>query len=332
MLWVKQKVKKEIKMGKRMLKAGFVCVSLFIFSFTLLGAGTALAVQQMSMGTSSVGGVFYRIGSPVAQCINKALPEVNVTAEFTEGSTENLRLIQQKKMQLATISPMVGWFAGKGIRMFEKSGPVNFRVVVRLLPNGNVWTTLKKNKTIKTIRDFKGHRVGIGTGGIGVVSRLQLEYHGINWKKDIKPFFPATGELATLLKDGKVDVSFLTDGLAKMVTATHEIRIINWLEEDRKKYIEKNPYFGKYNYPSNFFKGVDYEVKTIDNGMQLIADADMPDEMAYKLAKAVIENIDCISGIFAPAKALNPQWCASKLGNPFHPGAIKYFKDTGIWK
>jgi TRAP-type uncharacterized transport system substrate-binding protein len=54
--------------------------------------------------------------------------------------------------------------------------------------------------------------------------------------------------------------------------------------------------------------------------------------MAYKLAKAVIENIDCISGIFAPAKALNPQWCASKLGNPFHPGAIKYFKDTGIWK
>ncbi len=66
--------------------------------------------------------------------------------------------------------------------------------------------------------------------------------------------------------------------------------------------------------------------------MQLIAHADMPDEMAYKLAKAVIENIDCIAGIFAPAKALNPQWCASKLGNPFHPGSIKYFKDAGIWK
>ncbi|NIR13146.1 MAG: hypothetical protein GWN86_04025, partial [Desulfobacterales bacterium] len=65
-------------MGKRMLKTGFVGLSLFIISFTVLGAGTALAVQQFSMGTSSVGGVFYRIGSPVAQCINKALPEVNV--------------------------------------------------------------------------------------------------------------------------------------------------------------------------------------------------------------------------------------------------------------
>ena len=314
------------------LKKVFVGIGIFLLAVAFLGIGSALAVEQLAMGTSSVGGVFYSLGSPVAQCINKALPEVNVTAEFTEGSTENLRLIQKKKIQLAVISPMIGHFARKGIKMFKKSGAVNMRVVVRLKPNGNVWTTLKKNKTIKTIRDFKGHKVGIGTGGIGVVSRLQLAFHGIDYKKDIKPFFPSTGELATLLKDGKVDVSFLTEGLAKMVTATHEVKMISWDEEGRKKYIGEKPYFGAFNYKPNHFKGVDYEVKTIDNGIQLVAHADMPDELAYKLAKAVIENIDCISKIFAPAKALNPQWCASKLGNPFHPGAIKYFKDAGLWK
>jgi len=319
---------------KKILWIGFgLMVCMLLLQTTNLPAGKAYAeVQQLSMGTSSVGGFFYNVGAPVAQCINKVLPEVNVTAEFTEGSTENMHLIQKKKMQLAVISPMVGYFAGKGIRMFEKSGPVDFRVIVRLLPNGNVWTVLKSNKDIKTIRDFKGQRVGIGTGGIGVVSRLQLEYFGIDIKKDIKPFFPQTGELATLLKDGKIDVSFLTEGLAKMVTATHEIRMISWEEEDRKKYVEKHSYFGEFNYKPNHFKGVDYEVQTIDNGIQLIASADMPDEMAYKLAKAVIENIDCISKIFAPAKALSPAWCASELGNPFHPGAIKYFKDAGLWK
>jgi TRAP transporter TAXI family solute receptor len=264
--------------------------------------------------------------------INKALPEVNVTAEFTEGSTENLRLIQKKKMQLATISPMVGWFAGKGINMFKKSGPVNFRVVVRLLPNGNVWTTLKKNKTINTIRDFKGHKVGIGTGGIGAVATLQLVAHGIDVKKDIKPFFPSTGDLATLLKDGKIDVSFLTEGLAKMVTATHEIKMISWQEADRKAYTEAKPYFGEFNYRPNHFKGVDYEVQTIDNGIQLIADADLSDEMAYELAKAFNENLACVSKIFAPAKALTPEWSATKLGNPYHPGAIKYYEDKGLWK
>ena len=132
-----------------------------------------------------------------------------------------------------------------GAKMFKKGGAVDMRVVVRLLPNGNIWTTLKKNKTIKTIRDIKGHKVGVGTGGIGVMARMQLAAHGIDYKKDIKPFFPPTGELATLLKDGKVDVSFLTEGLAKMVTATHEIRMISWQEADRKAYIEQKPLFWK---------------------------------------------------------------------------------------
>ena len=318
-------------MNKKRLRMVLIGLSLFILSLTFLGAGSAQAVEQISMGTATVGGLFYNLGAPVAQCINKALPEVNVTAEFTEGSTENLRLIGKKKMHLAVISPMIGYFARNGIRMF-KDKPVDFRVVVRLLPNGNIWTTLKKNKTIKTIRDIRGHKVGIGTGGIGVVSRMQLAYHGIDVKKDIKPFFPPTGELATLLKDGTVDVSFLTEGLAKMVTATHEIKIIPWKEQDHNKYIDKNPYFGRFVYPPNHFKGVDYEVLTNDNGIQLICDADMSDDKVYKLAKAIIENIDCISKIFAPAKALNPKWCASKLGNPFHPGSIKYFKDAGLWK
>lgn len=304
-----------------------VVISLFIF----LGAGTALAVEQLSMGTSSVGGLFPNLGFPIAQCMNQALPDVNITAEFTEGSTENLRLIKQKKMHLGIISPMVGYFARHGTAMF-KDKPVDFRVIARLIPNGNVWTTLKSNKDIHTIYDFKGHRVGIGTGGIGVVSRLQLEFHGIDVKKDIKPFFPSTGELATLLKDGKIDVSFLTEGLAKQVTATHEIKMIPWQEKDIDKYVGEKPYFGEFLYPANHFKGVDYEVLTVDNGIQFIADADLNDDLVYNLVKAFNENLGCVAKTFAPAKALSLEWSAKKLGNPYHPGAIRYYKEKGVWK
>jgi TRAP transporter TAXI family solute receptor len=308
---------------------------MLIFSVVLQGvmlpSQNALAVEQLSLGTSSVGGLFYNIGNPVAQCINRTLPEVNVTAEFTEGSVENLRLIKKKKMNLAVISPMIGHFARNGQRMF-KGKPVEFKVVARLLPNGNVWTVLAKNKDIKTLYDIKGHKAGVGTGGIGVMSRMQLAAHGIDVKKDVKPFFLSTGALADALKDGSVDVSFLTKELAFMVTATHKIRIIPWQLKDQQAYVEKNPYFGKYVYPPNTFKGVDYEVLTIDNGIQFVCDASMSDDMVYKLAKAVSENLACISKIYAPAKVLTKEWIASKLGNPFHPGAIKYYKETGVWK
>ena len=313
----------------------FVSIGMLVFTFALQGvmlpSQNALAVEQLSLGTSSVGGLFYNIGNPLAQCINQNLPEVNVTAEFTEGSTENLRLIKQKKIDMAVISPMIGHFARNGLAMF-KGKPVEFKVVIRLLPNGNVWTVLAKNKDIKTIYDIKGHKTGVGTGGIGVMSRMQLAAHGIDVKKDVKPFFLQTGALADALKDGSVDVSFLTKELAIMTTATHDIRIIPWQEKDLTAYIDKNPYFGKYLYAANTFKGIDSEVLTVDNGIQLICDADLSEEMAYKLAKAISENLDCVAKIYAPAKVLNKEWIASKLGNPFHPGAIKYFKETGVWK
>ena len=172
-------------------------ISVCLFSTIILFQGFAHAERkQLSMGTATVGGIFYNIGAPIAQCVNQALAEVNITAEFTQGSTENLRLIDQKKMQLAVITPMIGHFARKGIKMF-KNKPTDFRVIVRLLPNANVWTVLAKSK-VKSIPGLKDYKVGVGpaSGGLGVLSRLQLKANGINYKKDIKPYFLGAGAMA----------------------------------------------------------------------------------------------------------------------------------------
>jgi TRAP transporter TAXI family solute receptor len=289
-------------------------------------------VQQFSMGTATVGGIFHNIGSPLAQCVNKALPEVNITAEFTQGSTENLRLIGQKKMQLAIITPAIGNAARMGTRMF-KDKPVDFRVVVRLLPNANVWATLAKSK-IKDFADFKGNKIAVGpaSGGLGVIARTQLSANGINYKKDIKPLFLGAGDMAEALKDGAVEASFLTGELATMVASTHKIRLIPWNKMKLEQFLAAHPDYGEYTYPADYFKGVNYPVLTVDNGIQLICQTDMPDDQVYALAKAVVENLDCIAKIYAPAKAITPQWAASELANPFHPGAIKYFKEIDVWK
>lgn len=318
-------------MGKRGMKIGFVGLSLFLLTFTFLG--TAGAVEQLSMGTATVGGIFYNLGAPITQCVNKALPEVNITAEFTQGSTENLRLIGQKKMQLATITPSVGTAARKGIKMFKKSGKIDFRVVVRLLPNANIWGVLKSSD-VKSIPDLKGKKVGVGpaSGGLGVVARAQLAANGINFKKDLKPLFLGAGAMAEALKDGTVEGAILTMELAKQVAMTHPLRLLPWDEAVLDKFLKENPDYGKYLYPPDTFKGIDYPVLTMDNGIQLICQTDMDEELVYKLAKTIIENLDCMTRVYAPAKALNPQWMATELGNPYHPGAIKYFKEKGLWK
>jgi TRAP transporter TAXI family solute receptor len=311
----------------------FFLVFYLTFQATVLPVGKAHAdVMQLSMATATVGGIFYNIGAPVATCVNKALPEVNITAEITQGTTENLRLIGQKKIHLAVITPMIGYYARHGTHMF-KDKPIDFRAVVRLLPNANVWVVLEKSK-IKTIADLKGNKVAVGpaSGGLGVIARSQLAANGIDYKKDIKPYFLGAGEMAEALKDGTVEASFLTQELAEMVATTHRIRVLSWNRNALAPFLAKNPYFGEYTTPPNTFKGVDYPVLTVDNGIQLICDKDMDEGLVYKITKAIVENLSCIASIYAPAKAITPEWTALDLGNPIHPGAIKYFKEIGIWK
>jgi TRAP transporter TAXI family solute receptor len=289
-------------------------------------------VLQLSMGTSTVGGIFNNIGSPVAQCINRALPEVNITTEFTEGTVENLRLMGKKKMQLAVISPQIGYFARQGTNMF-KGNPVDFRVISRLLPNTNVWVVLEKSD-IKKFSDLRGRKVAVGpaSGGLGTIAQTQLRFNDIDYKKDIKPYFLGAGEMAEALKDGTVEAAILTAELTHMVATTHKIRVLSWSEKDLDNMVTKEPFFGKYLLPANFFKGVNYPVLTADNGIQLICNTDMDEGLVYKLTKAVLENLECVAKIYAPAEVITPQWAASELGNPFHPGAIKYFKEKGLWK
>lgn len=304
-----------------------------LLSMAVLCPEKALAeTTHLSMGTATVGGIFYNIGSPLAQCVNKALPDVNITAEFTEGTTENLRLIDQRKMQLAVITPMIGTFALEGKSMF-KDKKVDFRVIARLLPNANVWVALEKSD-VNSIPGLKGKKVGVGpaSGGLGVIARSQLAANGIDYKKDIKPLFMGAGDMAEALKDGAVEGAFLTMELGQQVATTHKIRPLSWGQAELDAFLKKHPYYGDYTHPPGTFKGVDYPVITVDNGIQLICQADMDEELVYKLTKAVVENLHCLSEIYAPAKAITPQWTAKELGNPYHPGAIRYFKEKGLWK
>jgi TRAP-type uncharacterized transport system substrate-binding protein len=50
------------------------------------------------------------------------------------------------------------------------------------------------------------------------------------------------------------------------------------------------------------------------------------------MAKVIVENLKCIGDTYAPAKEITRELAASELANPFHPGAIRYFKEVGLMK
>jgi len=57
----------------------------------------------------------------------------------------------------------------------------------------------------------------------------------------------------------------------------------------------------------------------------------MSDDLAYKLTKVMLEKRSDLALVHKEANNIKPEWqTSSRAGIPWHPGALKYFKEKGI--
>ena len=58
----------------------------------------------------------------------------------------------------------------------------------------------------------------------------------------------------------------------------------------------------------------------------------MSDEDAYLLAKTVHENWAAMQKDYAPLRGVKAEWLApADNPMPYHPGAVRYYKEAGLW-
>jgi TRAP-type uncharacterized transport system substrate-binding protein len=65
--------------------------------------------------------------------------------------------------------------------------------------------------------------------------------------------------------------------------------------------------------------------------MHLIAAANMDAEEVYRFTKILYEHRAEVIKKHPAGKAINPQNVVKDTGTPFHPGAVRYYKEIGIW-
>ena len=65
--------------------------------------------------------------------------------------------------------------------------------------------------------------------------------------------------------------------------------------------------------------------------MHLIASAESSDELIYELTKTIYENREKVVEKHAAGRAINPQNVVRDTGTEFHPGAVRYYREIGIW-
>jgi TRAP transporter TAXI family solute receptor len=305
-----------------MIGAALTCLVVSPFS-------ASMAAEELHLGTSTVGGIYYNLGVPICQVLNKYIPEIHVTPEITIGTVENLRLIGQGKMELGITLSFVANEAFEGVGTFKEKIPV--RTVMHLSPLVNFFVSLE-GSGIKTHEDLKGKRVNLGQpGGLDKNSINLLAAYGIT-PKDMKPSLQGIGAGVDALKDGKFDAVIVTIPLANQLLATHKINII-WPDEAHlDKMIKATPGYGKWLMPAGTVKGVDKAKYVPDFGCTLSCQEKMDPELVYKMTKTLVEHLDELAAMFGQYKFVTKEWAANDMGTPHHPGAAKYYKEAGLLK
>jgi TRAP transporter TAXI family solute receptor len=135
------------------------------------------------------------------------------------------------------------------------------------------------------------------------------------------------------MKDGHCDGWLLCTTIPASsimdLASTRKIRLISLPEEKIKAMQKLNAGYIKRVIPKGTYQGVDYDVQGFGFFTHLIISAKLPDDLVYKITKTMVQNLPRYGQVVKDMKGVTAKDLAMDIGIPFHPGALKYYKEIG---
>jgi len=308
-----------------------------VAAFGLASAGAQEKRARISIGTGGTAGVYYPLGGGLAATLSKYVPGLDATAEVTAGSIANLQLIGGGKSEVGFTMADAAWDAYNGLDKF-KDKKVALRTLVVFYPNRMHVVTVE-GKGIEKMTDLKGKRVATGApaSGTEVMAMRLIEAYGMDPNKDVNRERLSLAESVNALKDGKVDALMWVGGVPTpgitdlAATPGKKVKLIDHgdgAEAMRKKY---GPLYVKNRILANAYPGETHETTNVDVWNLLVVPESADENLVYQITKTMFEKKDELVKAHKDAAFLaldNQLTGGSPI--PFHPGALRYFKEKGL--
>ncbi|WP_174615684.1 TAXI family TRAP transporter solute-binding subunit [Virgibacillus ihumii] len=292
---------------------------------------------NLTMGTGSVGGVYYPLGGEMANLWtdNIDVEGFDVSSVESGASVENIAKIQAGEFQLgiAQNTTMVNAVNQKG--EFKGKEINNVGVIGSLYPEALQVVTLESTG-IDSIEDLKGKKVAIGPpgGATREAAELVLQAYGIE-EGDFTAYEEGFGDAKSKLQNGTIDASFAVVGVPSSTTnelanATGEVKFLDIEGEALDKVLEKSQYEA-YTVKPGTYEWQEEPVQTITAMALLLASTEqVSKDLGYKLTKTLYEKAGDMT--IAQAKLITKDGALTGVSDdlPLHPGAEKYFKEIGV--
>ena len=308
-----------------------VVISTFLVGSVIAGSliSTAAAEKRLlRIATASTGGSWYPAGGSIGSLITKYVPNTEASAHPAAASRENIRLLGEKKTDLAMVMPDVAYFAQTGTDLYHDKPPAKIKGLI----------IARAATDIYKVEDLKGHKVGFGPPGSGseTMSKKILAAYGITYK-DLKAQFISATEQSGAMKDKTLDAAMYTIGtpastFVDLCTLT-KCRLIPIQENMMKKILKKYPYYSRSVIPDGSYPQINYDAPSLKWVGLVVTYEDMDTNLAYNIVKTVCkDHIDEFKQCHAQARKMATEVMSKGMSIPWHPGAAKFWKEVGLLK
>lgn len=301
------------------------------------GGGTGSGGRTfVNLGTAPPGGAFFVVGSALSEVLAASTGDRGwqVTAEATSGSQENIRRLTQGELDFALSNAAITYFAVRGGEGWDRAYPM--RSVMTLAPNVALFIA-RAGSGIARITDLRGRRVVIGPAGAGFEFFVQpiLDAHGVSYA-DFTPLNATQSAAVDMLADGSAAAVFLGGAIPTasitQAASSQDLVFVPFDEQARTRLAADYSFFAPATIPAGTYRGQDADFHGLDVGsMHLITSEAQDEDLVYEVTKLLYEQRQQVVEKHPAGRAINPTNVVRDTGTPFHPGAIRYYREIGIW-
>jgi uncharacterized protein len=298
--------------------------------------GKTIQKTTISLGTATTGGGFPLYGNAFAEVMAQADPTLLIQPRNTKGSSENIPMLEADQLDLGLVAGESFYQALQGIGRPR----ANLRILTAIYSTAGMFA-VRGDSPYRTIQDLIGKPIAFGAKGSGIpiLSRYMLDGIGLKQDEDFKAIYlDHAGEAPAMVLDGRVAALWGAGigypGFTELAQSPTGVRFIAPDAGEIARMAAKHTFLKPITVPAGSYPGQTAPINSMGSWSFILARVDLPDDVAYRLAKTLHGAEATFCKKLAQAcetTAANTVAAAPETGL-IHPGVVKYFREIGVVK
>jgi TRAP transporter TAXI family solute receptor len=298
----------------------------------VLGVVPAWAQSQLILASGPLGGVWYPVASGMIEILqNKAAMTLT---QQPGGGISNVFNVGAGKAHLGFTTADVAGSAMIGEEDFKGKAVRNLRLLGVLYPQ-QLNLAVIADSPIRRVQDLKGRALVTTQRGTSteLMTRRVLDAHGLTYSDLRRVNHAGMSDGLHLMKDGHVEVMshLITNPAAYLLdlASSKPIRLLS-LDPGAVESLSRFPGYTRTTIKAGIYRGQDQEVLTMNSPVMLVTREELDGDLVYKITRALFENRSQLIDVHKVMEHFRPEEAAKDPVIPIHPGALRYYKETGV--